>query len=119
MKVAAVGALLYGIIILIGGVIAFFQEQSVAFLVFGIVVGNIYFLLACGCFKEVVPAGYVSGALTFFLAVYWAYRFIASERFFPGGVLLILSFLVLFLILLGVFLGLQSRPQMDAGGSKN
>jgi hypothetical protein len=45
------------------------------------------------------------------LAIYFAYLFLATERFVPNGVFLIISFLVLFGVTLGVFLGLREETE--------
>jgi uncharacterized membrane protein (UPF0136 family) len=111
MRAAGVGSFLFGVVVLIGGIVAFIRVESLVFLVSGIVIGLVYLMLARSCFRGIMTAGYVSGALTFLSAIYLAYRLIASQRFFPSGALLILSFLVLFVILLGVFLGLQAKSQ--------
>ncbi|MGW8179036.1 MAG: hypothetical protein ACWGQW_09765, partial [bacterium] len=56
-----------------------------------------------------LPAGYLGGVFTFLLAIYFASRFIATERFVPNGILLIVSFVTLFAVTLGVFLGLRKH----------
>ena len=60
--------------------------------------------------RRAVRYEYAAIVLNFLVAVYFAYRMIASERFVPSGILLIMSFLFLFLMLLGIFLDL-SRAQ--------
>lgn len=52
--------------------------------------------------------GYGAGALVFLSCIYLAYRFLATEEFFPSGVLLLVGFLALFLVLLGFFLALAA-----------
>jgi hypothetical protein len=52
--------------------------------------------------------GYGAGALVFLSCIYLAYRFLATEQFFPSGVLLLVGFLALFLVLLGFFLALAA-----------
>jgi len=109
MKLASLTCFVFGVLIAGAGVYALYQLGSIV--AFVSCVFSSILLLATGYFsrKGVTGAGYTSGVLTFLLAIYFAYRFIASERFFISGMFLILSFVALFLILLGVFLSMREE----------
>lgn len=104
MKVAATATLIYALLVLTGGVMGYVQAKSVASLISGLVFGIA--LLGCGWFlwQGSITSGYVAGLLTIFLLLFFGYRFLSTNQFMPGGLMLILSFLALFFLLLGIFL---------------
>ena len=107
MKLAATALFVYSLLVLGGGVFAYVAVRSAASLVFAAILTVAFLSLGCLAFRGTLTAGYLGGGLTFLQAIYFAYRFIATERFIPSGVLLIISFIVLLAVMLGVFLGLQ------------
>jgi uncharacterized membrane protein (UPF0136 family) len=108
MNLVGAVSIVYAALIVYSGWLGYAAAASSASVVMGTGVGLL--LLALGLYsRRAVSGGYAVGALTFLLAIYFAYRFIATERFFPSGALLLVSFLALFLILLGVFLALRNK----------
>jgi uncharacterized membrane protein (UPF0136 family) len=51
-----------------------------------------------------LAAQYVAGALALLLALFFGYRFFGSGRFMPGGLMLTLSLVTLFVLVLGMLL---------------
>jgi uncharacterized membrane protein (UPF0136 family) len=88
------------------GAYGYLVSQSVVSFMTGALLGTALCLLSWFIRIGISSAGYAAGCINFLLAIYFAYRFIATERFIMAGVLLILSFITLFLLILGVFLGL-------------
>jgi hypothetical protein len=111
MKLAGVTCLIYGLIIALVGVVLCYFSAGVASLIGGLVFGGVMLVLGRFTLKGVLGAGYTGGILTFLMAIYFAYRLLATERFVPSGVLLLVSFTALFLIALGVFLGLNQNQE--------
>ena len=109
MRLATLTLLLFGGLILLGGCAAYFSAGSTISLISSLVGTGLFLFLAYHTSRGSVSAGYSGGVLTFLMAIYFAYRFIATERFMPSGLLLIVSFLALFGVSLGVFLGLRER----------
>jgi uncharacterized membrane protein (UPF0136 family) len=109
MKIASVTCFLFGVLVGSAGIYALLQLGSVVAFVGSTLSAILLFVTGYLSLKGITGAGYASGVVTFLLAVYFAYRFIASERFFISGILLILSFVSLFFILLGVFMSLQDE----------
>jgi len=107
LRLAAATLSLYGAVVLGGGLAAYGLTGSRISLISATLLSAVLCLLAFRAFKGSVSAGYMGAVCTFLLAIYFAYRFIASERFIPSGILLIVSFAALFGVTLGVFLGLQ------------
>lgn len=72
----------------------------------GLVVGILHIGAGVGALKGRLPWGYSGGALLFLSCLFLAYRFLATELLWPSGALLMAGFFALFLVLLGVFLGI-------------
>jgi len=104
MKMVAVVSWIPGLLVIGAGYLGY-QAGSLASLTGSIVWAVALVIAGWFSWKNNPTAGYASGVLTFLLAIYFAYRFIASESFIPAGVLLIITFIGLFLVLLGVFIG--------------
>lgn len=109
MKLASLTCFVFGVLIAGAGVYALNQLGSLVAFVSCILSAILLFATGYFSLKGVTGAGYTSGVLTFLLAIYFAYRFVASERFIVSGLFVILSFVALFLILLGVFLSLREE----------
>lgn len=107
MKTAATATLIFSFFVLAGGIADFIVAGSSGSLVAGIIFCAALLALGRTTLKGTAKAGYASGALAFFLAIFFAYRFLSEGLFFPNGVLMIVGFFVLFSILLGVFMSLQ------------
>ncbi|UCF37927.1 MAG: hypothetical protein JSU96_03415 [Acidobacteriota bacterium] len=109
MRLAAGTVFVYAWVILAAAILAFKGSGGVISLVSGILAGAGLVTGGVLALRNVTGAAYGSGVLTFLLAIYFAYRFLATERFLPSGVLLIVSFVALFLILVGIFIGLSKE----------
>jgi hypothetical protein len=111
MKLAATTLWIYALLMVGGGIYAFLSSRTLDSLVAASLLAVLLVLLSILSKKGHLPAGYLGGIVVFLLAIFFAYRFLATERFFPSGVLLILSFFALFGVTLGVFLGLQDTSE--------
>ena len=107
MKLAAVATLMYALLVLAGGLMDYLQAKSLASLISGLLFGTGFLITGCLIWRESMAAGYVSGFMILLLALYFGYRFISTDKFLPGGVMLITSFFTLFFLLLGLFLKAQ------------
>lgn len=95
MKVQAIAFFLYGLLILIGGVIGHFKANSVASLVAGTLFGILAIACAILIYND-VSWGYLAGViLTLFLLLFFLYRFSLSYRFMPAGLMVLLSFVMI------------------------
>ena len=54
-------------------------------------------------------AGFVICALAMLLGLLFGYQFIAGQSFVPGGVMLLTTFVVLFIVLIGMFSALAKE----------
>lgn len=94
MKLRAVVMFAYGILLLAGGIIGFLKAGSHVSLAMGIITA----LLAIGCAGALywmknygIPCALT---LSILLAIFFAYRFSLSHKFMPGGLMAIISLLV-------------------------
>ena len=108
MKLAAITVLVYALMVSAGGLVGYVQAKSIPSLISGILSGIV--LLICGwlVWQGSMAAGYTSGAVVLLLALFFGYRFVTTNKFMPGGMMLILSFIALFFLLLGLFL--KAKP---------
>ena len=93
---------LYGMLILIGGIIGHLKAGSQASLVMGVVSGLLLLLASGGMFskKHFKKSVYFALILTLILDAFFSYRFMEKMKFMPSGLLALVS--------LGVIAGLVS-----------
>jgi len=83
----------YGILILVGGIIGHIKAASTASLVMGVVSGLLLLLASGGMFskKHFKKSAYFALILTLLLDAFFSYRFLATLKFMPSGMLAIVS----------------------------
>lgn len=106
MKLVISATIGLAVVVLYGGWLGYSASGGLVSLLTSICVAAILLVFA-NLSRRAVIYEFSATALNFLVAVYFAYRMIASERFIPSGILLIVSFLFLFLMLLGIFLDLS------------
>jgi uncharacterized membrane protein (UPF0136 family) len=84
---------LYGILILVGGIIGHIKAGSNASLVMGVVFGLLLLLSSVGMLsKKYFKKGvYFALILTLVLDAFFSYRFLATMKFMPSGMLALVS----------------------------
>jgi uncharacterized membrane protein (UPF0136 family) len=84
---------LYGLLILIGGIIGHIKAGSNASLVMGVVFGLLLLLSSGGMFsKKYFKKGvYFALVLTLILDAFFTYRFLTTMKFMPAGLLVLVS----------------------------
>ncbi|RPI29284.1 MAG: hypothetical protein EHM61_02125 [Acidobacteria bacterium] len=107
MKIAAISTLIYGFLVLAGGVFGYLQAKSLPSLIAGGVCGVIVLVAGGYMWAGSIPAAYVAGAMALFLALFFAYRFTSTGKIMPGGVMLALSFVAVVILVFGVFNSLR------------
>lgn len=88
---------LYGILILIGGIIGHIKAGSNASLVMGVTFGFLVLLSSGGMFSKKLfkKSVYLALILTLLLDAFFSYRFLATMKFMPSGLLAVVSLGVL------------------------
>ncbi len=106
MKLVIGGALGLAVVVLVGGWLGYSAAGGLVSLVSSVCVAGLLVIFA-NFSRRAVKYEYATIVVNFLVAIYFAYRMIASERFIPSGILLVVSFFFLFLMLLGIFLDLS------------
>ena len=87
-KFSKLVSLIYGVMLILGGVMGFLKAHSKVSLITGVVSGLIVLL---GC-KVKSPSSYLYiSAISLVLAGFFSYRFAHSHALMPAGLMLILS----------------------------
>ncbi|MFI5333580.1 MAG: TMEM14 family protein [Chlamydiales bacterium] len=88
---AALILLVYGLLILIGGIIGHVQAKSTPSLVMGLLFGSLLIGSAIGLFKRKKAAAWIALTLVLLLDAFFTYRFLHTQRFMPSGLLMLIS----------------------------
>ncbi len=107
MRIAAIAILVYGALVLAGGIFGYAQAKSLPSLITGGLCGVILLVAGGFIWQGNMPFAYVAGALTLLLALFFAYRFSSTGKFMPGGLMLALSFIAVVVLVYGVFASLR------------
>lgn len=95
MHLAGWITLIYGIIILVGGIMGHLKAASKASLISGLVFGLLLIITSVFLFRK-AQWGLISALLlTFFLDAFFTYRFFTTMKFLPSGLMSLLSLVVL------------------------
>lgn len=98
MNFAPLLTLIYGILILIGGIMGHLKAGSRISLYTGIVFGFLLILSSIGLYKGMKIGAYGSLFLALILLCFFSWRFIHTANFFPSGMMGIISLVVLTLL---------------------
>ena len=91
MKNSAWIVLIYALIVFLGGMIGFNQAHSMPSLIAGTVSATLLLICALGMFKRSVLAYTLAMAIILALMLFFGYRFTATGKFMPSGMMMILS----------------------------
>jgi uncharacterized membrane protein (UPF0136 family) len=100
MKKLSLLVLIYGVLILIGGIIGHIKAGSQPSLVMGIAMSVLLLLSSFAMYKEKKFGYYAAIVLAFFLDAFFSYRFTITHSFFPAGFMSLVSLAVLIMLLL-------------------
>jgi uncharacterized membrane protein (UPF0136 family) len=102
MKVQKMTIIVYALIVLLGGCIAYLRVHSLASIFFGGSSGIA--LLLCGLFleKNFKTFLYTAVGIIFCLDGFFSYRFMHSLKFFPSGMMSLLSLAALLILVMAI-----------------
>lgn len=107
MRFASVATFLFALLIAFGGSLIFRQTGSLFFPSLGMISSLVLLAGAIGLWRRSLVAGFVTCGTSMLLGLFFGYQFISSEALIPGGILLVTSFITLFIVLVAVFVTLQ------------
>ena len=100
MRAAAWITLIYGLFILMGGIIGHLKAASTTSLVVGIIASVLIFFSAFGMLKDHLFPCYFGIIFMLFLDAFFTYRWLLTMRFFPPGMMALLSLVTLIAVVL-------------------
>ncbi len=109
MKVAGAFTIVYSVLVGLSGTLAWLRGGSLLFLILVLCAAAALLTSSVGIWRGWLPAAFIACATAMLLGLFFGYLFIASGNFLPGGVMLISSFLILFVILLALFVRLAQH----------
>lgn len=98
MKLAAWITLIYGLIVIAGGIMGYIKASSTASVVMGSVFGFLLLLSALGIMGKWTFPAYIAILLTLVLDAFFTYRWLFSFKFMPAGLMSIISTVVLLIL---------------------
>lgn len=103
MNITAYAVLIYGILVIIGGLIGYFQAKSKASLIAGGISGAL--LLVCGALmlQNFAAGTYLALLISVALTAIFGKRFAGKRAFMPAGLMLVLSLLMAIVLLYRLF----------------
>jgi|688.fasta_scaffold10622_7 uncharacterized membrane protein (UPF0136 family) len=99
MKTSAILVMIYGILLLLGGMVGFLKAGSTASLIAGSITALI--ALSAGIFllKNQIAGLWIALGISLILAFFFGYRFYASQKMMPAGLMALISLGILLLLL--------------------
>ncbi len=94
--------LVYGMLVIVGGVVGFVKSGSVPSIIAGSAFGILIIGSALLTLKENVVGWYAALTCACFLAVFFGFRYYGSHKFMPAGLMIILSVVAIITILLSL-----------------
>ncbi len=95
MKQSGFIVLIYGVLVLIGGIIGHYKAASTASLVSGLVFGALLIATSWMIFKNKLIGIYSALIVSFVLDGFFTYRLVLTHKFFPSGMMSLLSLAVI------------------------
>lgn len=106
MNSRTIGLFLYGVLLLVGGIIGHLKAHSTASLVMGIFSSQLIIMCSVLIYKK-QPLGYVLGrVLVGLLCAFFMYRFFLTGKMMPSGLMAMIS------IVIGGILWIPAKVQL-------
>ncbi len=100
MKYTGYIVLGYGVIVMLGGLIAYLTADSMVSLFTATISGAILVAGGMGILRNSLYAYFLSLGLTTLLSIFFIYRYMVTEKFMPAGMMTGLSIIILLLLLI-------------------
>lgn len=110
MKQSGIIVLIYGLLVLVGGIIGHYKAHSMASLVSGISFGALLLGISWALLKNKLTGMYSALVVAFALDAFFTYRLVISHKFFPSGFMSIISIVVI--IALTIYLRKETKKQI-------
>lgn len=94
--------IVYGIALIVGGLVGYFQAKSVPSLISGSISGILILILSYLINQGVEWAFFVAGAIILALIIVFIVRLTKTGKFVPSGLMIILGVITLILLIYGL-----------------
>lgn len=101
-KSSAILVLIYGILLILGGVFGYVKAGSLPSLIFGTLIGAVVLVSAWAMFKKKIAGLYAALILAFAIDALFTYRMMATNKLMPAAPICILSLVVIIVLALDV-----------------
>ncbi len=101
MKTDTIATGLYALLLIVGGMIGYFTAHSLMSLIMGTSFALMLGFSAWGIQKGCIYSIYSAIGLTALLLAFFMYRYVVTLKFFPGGIMAILSLSLLAILIKG------------------
>lgn len=98
MNMGAIAAIVYSILLFIGGIIGYVTSHSIASIAMGSIFGLLILASGIGMLKGSVLAFFGAAGLSLLMTLFFAYRFYLGGKFMPGGMMALLGLVTLIIL---------------------
>lgn len=109
MKKTGSLVLIYGVVVLAGGIIGHYKSQSMPSLISGITFGTLLILSGLALMRKKHWAQWIALSLAFLLDAFFSWRFAQTLKFFPSGLMSVLSLAMVAIIALRMHMYYKKR----------
>lgn len=99
MKSNGIAVIIYGLFVLIGGMIGFAKAHSLASLLMGTMFASALVGSGIAMLKSIKIGYYLASVLSFILLLFFGYRLAMTKSFMPAGMMCVMSLLLLAFLL--------------------
>lgn len=100
MKINGIATIIYSLLLFLGGMIGYYKAHSVASIAMGSIFAILLLISGIGILKNSVLAYFSAIGLSLLLTVFFSYRFYMTEKFFPAGMMALISLAVIIIFLI-------------------
>ena len=101
-KSTATFVLIYGILLVFGGLMGFIMAQSLFSLVFGFLLGCGVIVSALAMYKKKKEGAYAALVIAFAVDALFTYRLMTTGKLFPAGAICVLSLAVIVVLVMSL-----------------
>lgn len=102
MRLATAVTLIYGVLVLAGGILGYARGGSVASIVSGLICGLALLVAVWQMWQGSLAATYAALVVTLLLGLFFGFRFFKFGNWMPAGLMLLLSGATLIVLLLSL-----------------
>lgn len=99
MKFIAALIAIYGILVVLGGLVGYLKAESLPSLIMGSTSGALLFASGLGLYRSSILAFFTALSVSFILAGFFCFRYYVTHQMMPAGTMAIISGVMVILLL--------------------